>query len=150
METKNDMNWTETIQAVVPVLVALAGSGAIVAYFTYKGNKPKLNAEAQKIHVDAEVSFAEGWKNLAEKFEGRVNKLEEDIGKLRKALDDQDEKYRGIIRQKDQEIYELQGRVDELELELRKYQHKDEKVELVKDKLHKDVDERLGILKKDE
>lgn len=116
------------LQIIAPIIAAFLSVGGIGAYFSYRQNKPKTEAEAQRIEADVVVTFAEGWKQLAEKLESKVNKLEIDIAKLRQALDEQDEKYQSIIRTKDKEILDLQAkndilekRVDELELELAKY-----------------------------
>lgn len=104
MENKMSPEFIEVLKIIGPVLAAVASGGAFAAYYNYKGGKPKTAAEAQKLQADVVVTFAEGWKGYAEKLEGRLERTENDIAALRKALEEQDDKYRGIIKQKDEEI----------------------------------------------
>lgn len=129
------MTLEQFLNVIAPVLGGCLGSGGIVAYYAYKSNKPKTAAEAQRINADVVVTFAEGWKAYAEKLEMRLDATEavqadlrREIGRLQSAIRDQDEKNRQTLQEKNDQIYRLQAknqdlerRVGDLEEELLKY-----------------------------
>lgn len=127
-----------TLEQLLTTLSPAAGlfiAGGIGGYYSYKSNKPKTAAEAQKINAEVVLTFADGWKAYAEKLErrseeleARLNANEEEITKLQRAIRDQDEKNRQTLQEKDRQIDDLQAknrtlerRVSDLESELSRY-----------------------------
>lgn len=96
------------IKVVLPIVAALLGGGAVAAVLQYKLNRPKTNAEAQKVAADVIVTFADGWKSYAEKLERRIMDLE-------KRNERADERYDIMVAEKDKQIAELKSRILVLE-----------------------------------
>lgn len=129
------MTLYQFLSIIGPIIGGFLGVGGVGAYYSYKSSKPKTFAEAQKINAEVVLTFADGWKAYAEKLERRSEDLdvrlhsnEEDIYKLQQAIRDQDEKNRRTLKEKDDQIYDLQAknrtlerRVSDMELELSKY-----------------------------
>lgn len=123
------MTFNELLSILVPIAGGGLGVGSISAYYSYKSSKPKTLAEAQKINAEVVLTFADGWKTYAAKLDERLNENDQEIRELKKAIRDQDEKNRQTLREKDEQISELQAknrslerRVNDLEMELLKYQ----------------------------
>jgi hypothetical protein len=121
----NAMNWNFVIQILTPVLAAFLGAGGIGAYYVYKGNRPKTAAEAQKMNAEVLVTFADGWKNYAEKMEEKNSLLEKENNLLRE-------------------------RITLLEQELIKYKDKELKLDVARTGLHKAVDENIDEIKNED
>lgn len=129
------MTLTEVLSILAPIVGGGLGVRAVSSYYVYRRNKPKTAAEAQKIDAEIVVTFADGWRTYAEKMEAQAAKLgarldanEREIDDLKEAMRNQDEKNRQTLREKNEQIYDLQSknrklelRVNDLEIELSRY-----------------------------
>lgn len=122
--------WLQTLNILIPFLVALATSGGIAAYFSYRSKKPESMAKAKQINVSAEITLGEGWRLFAEK---QIKEIEDRYGKIIDAKDRQ-------LEQKDRQIEALERLVNQLTTD------RQDQVEVARDKLHKDVDHRMQDL----
>lgn len=99
------------IKIVIPAVAAVVGGGGVAAYFSYRLNKPKTDAETQKVAADVIVTFADGWRSYAAKLERRVTDLE-------KRNELADKRYEDMIKEKDEQIAGLKERIVVLEKQI--------------------------------
>lgn len=122
----------QIITILAPVLAATLTGGGIVAYFNYRGNRPKGDAEARQINVSAEISVAEAWQNYATKVEQRFSTMET--------------KYDKAIARKDEEIARLTTEISRLVQRLTVYESsgvkeaRQKEVDIIKDSADKLVE----------
>lgn len=148
------MTTIEILKIIAPIIGGFLGVGGIGAYYAYKASLPTNTAGANKINADVVVTFAEGWRQYAEKLESRLEKNEQEVARLKEAIAEQDTRYGLIIKEKDNEIAELQEhnrtlelRIDDLEKEMGNYRRLETKTEVAREDLHKSVDESIDTLK---
>jgi predicted component of viral defense system (DUF524 family) len=140
---------------ITQVLLSLLGGGTlatiIAAYFTYRGARPKNNAEAHKIEVDTTVTLADRYERYTTELELRMEKMEKKYEKRIRDLEElikaKDLSHLEVVKEKDNRIDGLEQRIDYLEQELKKYQGTEHNIEVAKEGLHKDVDNKLNKLK---
>jgi len=134
------MEGLEILKILATALGGVLGTGGITAFYYYRTNRPKTDAEARQIRANVENTFADGWERYASKLEARQDYLE-------KKLDDQEATCNKILATKDEEIRSLKRRVFDLETKVAKYEDKAGKVDEVKVVIHEAVEENVNKLK---
>jgi hypothetical protein len=126
---------TEYLPFIAPVIVALAGGGALAAFLTYRKDRPKTEAEAAKVKAEVVVTFADGWEKLARetllRFDAlniRFDAADKELRRLRDLIDEKDKAHQKALLQKDEEIRvlnehntALRSRIGRLEGALKAY-----------------------------
>lgn len=126
----NDMN-KETILIITSATVSVLASPFVVTWIQGMMDKNKKTAEVHNLNISGEISIGESWQKYAmqqqrDKEELRKEFIEritrQDIVHTSQ-IKDLEEKFNLIIKSKDSRIFELEKRVEELQLEINKYKN---------------------------
>lgn len=111
------------------IIGGILGAGGFAGvYYTVRTNKPKTNAEAQKINAEVSVIYVGEWQKLYQTAIDKVEAFEKRLNQMEDAAKKKDEDHAAILRTKNDIIdtltkanTDLEKRVGDLEIELEKY-----------------------------
>ena len=150
---------------IIPIIVALGSSGAVIAWIKYKETKPENIAKARNLNVTADVTLSETAVKYAGRMEKRVEDLEKRVDDLitkyndlsvrhhfleeeNKLLRAENEIFRTGRKEREEQIKHLEREIENLKRKLTKYQfEKDKRVDIAKEEIKETVEETLEDIK---
>lgn len=100
------------------ILTSVLGSSVVTAWLTGWFDREKRAAETKKIQADAEITFADGWRDFALEMKREMDSMRTELGAIHNKYLHLEKQYNDLQQQYDNSIEKIKG----LSLRLSKYE----------------------------